>query len=189
MVAFWDFRAGSRAKQSFDGMQAQVSVDESSLELIELYTEHAMVLARVSPEGRRLSDMLNSNSTLALRDARSISLTNGTRETDGTGWSSVMTEDILFVMPPEHRSPRQMRVHRRQHRVRIHTGPFLVTGTAHILPGTKLDPYVLRARTRFLALTDAYASSMADPAWERSAAVVLVNVRPIADLTEVTTLS
>jgi hypothetical protein len=41
----------------------------------------------------------------------------------------------------------------------------------------------------FLAITGAHVSSMGDPAWERSASVVLVNVRPIDGLKEVLTIS
>jgi hypothetical protein len=157
--------------------------------MVELYTRHAMVVGSVAPDGRRLSDILNSNSTLALRDARSVSLLNGVEGSDRAGWTSVRTDEILLVMPPAYDSPRQMRVHRRQHRVRIQTGEFLITGTAHVLPGMRIDPFVLRSRMRFLALTDAHVSSFTDAAWERQTSVVLVNVRPIADLREVTTIS
>ena len=67
--------------------------------------------------------LVNSNSHLPVRDARSISLLNGLNGTEGGGWTSVSTQDILFAMPPEHASPRQMRINRRQHRVRVETGP------------------------------------------------------------------
>jgi hypothetical protein len=183
MARFWEWQARPTAG-------AAVAVEEASpLEPVELYTRTAMVFGLVAPEHRRLSDILNSNSTLALRDASSTSLINGVEGSYGKGWTSVGTDEILLVMPPEHASPRQMKVHRRQHRVRIRTGPFQITGNAHVLPGTKLDPYVLQTRMRFMAVTSAEVSSTADPAWERRAAVVLVNVGPIQDLTEVLTIS
>jgi len=184
MERFWDWRPNS-----VPAAAAAVLDAVAALEPVELYTANAMVLGEVDPDGRRLSDILNSNSQLAIRNARSISVINGVEGTEGQGWTSVSTEDILFAMPPEHVSPRQLRIHRRQHRVRIQTGPYVVDGTAHVLPGIRLDPYVLRSRMRFLALTDARASSTTDPAWERAARVVLVNVRPVADLTEVMTIS
>lgn len=184
MARFWEWQARPTAS-------ATVAVEEeaSPLEPVELYTSSAMVFALVAPEHRRLSDILNSNSTLALRDASSTSLINGVEGSYGKGWTSLATDEILLVMPPEHESPRQMKVHRRQHRVRIRTGRFQITGNAHVLPGIKLDPYVLQTRMRFMAVTNAEVSSTADPAWERRASVVLVNVGPIQDLREVLTIS
>ena len=186
MAKFWDWRDNSTSVADGAGT---VVVEQVPLEPVELYTRHAMVLGRVAADGRRLSDILNSNSHLPVRDARSISLLNGLDGTDGGGWTSVNTEDILFAMPPDRASPRQMRINRRQHRVRIETGPYVVVGNAHVLPGTKLDPYVLRSRMRFLALTQVHVASKTDPSWERTAPVVLVNVRPLTDLTEVVTIS
>lgn len=148
-----------------------------------------MILGEVAPAGRRLSDILNTSSTLRVQGARSVSVINGLEGTVGEGWSSVNVEDILLVMPPTHDSPRQMKIHRRQHRVRISTGPYHVTGRAHVLPGIPLDPYVLRARMTFLAVTDAEVYAAEGVAWERAAPVVLVNVRPSVDLIEVLTIS
>jgi hypothetical protein len=56
-------------------------------------------------------------------------------------------------------------------------------------PASDSDPFVLRSRMRFVALTDAHVSSLSDPAWETATGVLLVNVRPIADLKEVTTIN
>jgi hypothetical protein len=184
MARFWEWQS-----RPTSGAAVAVEEEASALEPVELYTSTAMIFGLVAPEHRRLSDILNSNSKLALRDASSTSLINGVEGSTGKGWSSVGTDEILLVMPPEHQSPRQMRVHRRQHRVRIRTGPFQVTGNAHVLPGIKVDPYVLRTRMRFMALTNAQVSSHADPAWDRRAPVVLVNVGPIQDLSEVLTIS
>ena len=184
MASFWDWRGSSASVTA-----STPGVEPVALEPVELYTRHAMVLGRVEPDGQRLSDILNSNSQLPVRDARSISLLNGLEGTDSDGWTSVSTDDILLAMPPERASPRQLRINRRQHRVRIETGPYAVVGTAHVLPGTKLDPYVLRSRMRFLALTQVHVTSKSDPSWERTAPVVLVNVRPLKDLAEVVTIS
>lgn len=187
MAAFWDWRASSSTTVASPPIADAPS--QSTLEPVEIYTATAMVHGLVEPAGRRLSDILNSNSVLAIRDARSTSLMTAVDGTDGTGWSRISTDEILFVMPPPRVSPRQVRIHRRQHRVRIETGQFQIVGNAHVLPGIRLDPYVLRTRMHFLAVTDAHVSSMGDPAWERSAPVVLVNVRPVAELTEVLTIS
>lgn len=183
MIQFWDWR-GKPEK-----LPVAVAAPEAALEPVEIYTETAMILASVAPEGRRLSDILNTNSKLPIRDARAVSVLDGLEGTAGDGWTSVSVDDILLVMPPEHTSARQLRIHRRQHRVRISTGPYHVTGHAHVLPGIALDPYVLRRRMAFLAVTDADIFSAQGEPWERTARVVLVNVRPAVDLIEVTTIS
>jgi hypothetical protein len=187
MAAFWDWRTTSTA--NIATAPAPTDAPQPTLEPVEVYTATAMVHGLVEPEGRRLSDILNSNSVLAIRNARSTSLVADVDGAEGTGWSRLPTDDILFVMPPPRVSPRQMRINRRQHRVRIETGQFQIVGNAHVLPGVRLDPYVLRTRMHFLAVTDAHVSSLGDPAWERSASVVLVNVRPVAGLREVLTIS
>jgi hypothetical protein len=186
MAAFWDWRTTSSATVAPPPV---TPAPETTLEPVETYTPTAMIHGLVEPEGRRLSDILSSNSVLAIRNARSTSLLSDVDDSETTGWSRLTTSEILFVMPPKHESPRQLRVHRRQHRVRIETGQFQIVGNAHVLPGIRLDPYVLRTRMHFLAVTDAHVSSLGDPAWERSALVVLVNVRPVAGLREVLTIS
>jgi hypothetical protein len=188
MARFWDWRQGTET------VETKPAVDDSldnALAPVEVYTQSHMVFGLVATEGRRLSDILNSNSTLAIRDTTTTALFDGLEVgSPEYGWTSIPTEDIVLAMPPEHVSPRQLRVHRRQHRVRIGTGPFEVTGIAHVLPGIGLDPYVLRTRTRFLALTDAaVVHTMGPVPWERGARVVLVNVHPIRDLREVVTIS
>ncbi len=81
MTRFWEWQA--RPTPS-----AAVAVEEASpLEPVELYTRTAMVFALVAPEHRRLSDILNSNSTLALRDASSTSLIDGVEGSAGHGWT------------------------------------------------------------------------------------------------------
>jgi hypothetical protein len=184
VAGFWDWRAAA-AKAS----PAAEFAPELNLEPVEIYTATAMVKGLVEAEGRRLSDILNANSVLGIRDARSTSLLADVEGSEGSGWSRLQTDEILFVMPPQHESARQMRVHRRKHRVRIQIGQFHIVGDAHALPGIRLDPYVLRQRMHFLAITDAHVSSMAEPEWERSAPVVLVNVRPVQDLREVLKIS
>lgn len=186
MARFWEWRT---QPDPAGAVMTTAADEKSSLEPVELYTPTALITGMVAPEGRRLSDILNGNSQLPVRDARSTSLFSELDGSAGGGWTPVSVDDILLAMPPEHASSRQLKIHRRQHRVRIRTGPFSFFGTAHVLPGTKLDRYVLQSRMRFLAVTNAHVYSEADPAWERRARVVLVNVRPLEDLTEVQTIS
>jgi hypothetical protein len=184
MPSFWDWRERTQTATA-----AELAVEDTPLEPVELYTTSSMVVGMVEPEGRRLSDILNANSHLAIRDARSTSLHDGVDGSEGEGWMPLATDDILLVMPPEHLSPRQLRIHRRQHRVRITTGPYVVIGNAHVPPGVGLDAYALQKRINFLAVTQAAVYSTVDPALERMAQVVLVNIRTVEELTEVLTIS
>lgn len=183
MPGFWDW-----GKQS-SAATAPAIEPVPALEPVELYTKHAMVFGYVDPQGQRLSDILNSNSHLSIDDARSTSMLNAAPGSAGEGWTSIATDEILLAMPPEHVSSRQLRVNRRQHRVRISTGPYVVIGNAHVPPGVGLDAYALQRRIKFLAVTSALVYSTLDPALERMAKVVLVNVGPVAELTEVLTIS
>jgi hypothetical protein len=183
MAGFWDWRSKPAT------VAAPVVAEESALEPVELYTATAMVYGEVDPQGRRLSDILNANSHLAIRDPKSTSVIAHVSGTVGEGWTPIAAEEILMAMPPEHVSPRQLRVHRRQHRVRITTGPYQLVGNAHLPPGAELHSYALQRRIKFLAVTDVSAYSTVDPAFERMAPVVLVNVGPIEELTEVLRIS
>lgn len=183
MPGFWEWRGKANS-------QAAVALEAPpQLEPVELYTNNAMIFGSVDPQGQRLSDILNSNSHLSIRDARSTSMLNGVPGSEGEGWTGVSADEILLAMAPEHVSPRQLRVNRRQHRVRITTGPYVVIGNAHVPPGAGLDAYALQKRIKFLAVTRAVVYSTVDPALERKAEVVLVNIGPIAELTEVLTIS
>lgn len=184
MPGFWDWRERTQTATAAD-----LAVEDAPLEPVELYTKTSMVFGMVEPEGRRLSDILNSNSHLAIRDPRSTSMHHGVDGSEGDGWTPLATDEILLVMPPEHESTRQLRVHRRQHRVRISTGPYVVIGNAHVPPGVGLDAYALQKRIKFLAVTRAAVYSNADPALERMARVVLVNIRTVEELTEVLTIT
>lgn len=183
MPGFWDWR-----KQSA-GSAAVAAEPVPALEGVELYTTTAMVFGYVDPQGRRMSDILNANSHLSIENPRSTSMLEAVPGTEGEGWTSIPADEILLAMPPEHVSPRQLRVNRRQHRVRITIGPYVVIGNAHVPPGVGIDAYALRKRIKFLAVTSALVYSTVDPALERLAKVVLVNVGPIAELTEVLTIS
>lgn len=183
MAGFWEWRGKSSVVETVPVAEA------APLEAVEIYTNSAMVHGWVDGQGRRLSDMLNANSHLSVRDAKSTSVFDEVPGSEGDGWSSIDRDDILFVMPPEHVSARQLRVNRRQHRVRITSGPYVIIGNAHLPPGVQLDAYALQKRIRFLAVTQAVVYSTTDPAFERMAKVVLVNIGPIVELIEVLTIS
>jgi hypothetical protein len=182
-AGFWEWR-GKPAR-----VAAPVVCEESALEPVELYTATAMIYGLVDPQARRLSDILNANSHLAIRDPKSTSVIAYVSGSEGNGWTPVATEDILLIMPPKHVPTRQLSIYRRQHRVRITTGPYQLVGNAHLPPGVKLHSYTLQRRINFLAVTDAWVYSTVGPAFERRAPVVLVNVNQIEELTEVLKIS
>src|SRR4051812_39507363 len=103
---FWEWR-GKAAR-----VAAPVISEESALEPVELYTVTAMVYGLVDPQARRLSDILNANSHLAIRDPKSTSVIAYVSGSAGDGWTPVATEDILLIMPPEQLPTRQLSVYR-----------------------------------------------------------------------------
>ncbi|MEP7041138.1 MAG: hypothetical protein ABI864_06140, partial [Chloroflexota bacterium] len=96
MAGFWEWRRGAQETSS-----TALAVEEAPLEPVELYTSSGMLFGLVEPDGRRLSDILNSNSHLPLRDARSTSIIDGVEGIEDEGWTSVPAEEILLIMPPE----------------------------------------------------------------------------------------
>jgi hypothetical protein len=183
---FWNFRRQPATQGS-----AAIAEEAAQPEPVELYTSAALVTGSIMPEGRRLSDILNGSSLLRLRQPHLTPYRAGLQleRTGEAEWRSVDTADVLFVAPPEHTSARQMRVHRKQRRVRIAAGDFEITGVAHVPPGNDLAAYLRRSGVRFLPLTNAVAYSRADPAWERVAPVLLVNAKHMSDVTEVVTIA
>jgi hypothetical protein len=187
-TTFWTWRRGG-ASSAIDGSAALQAVEE--LEPVEIYTRAAMVTGSVVSHGERMSDILNQHSELRVRAPRALPYgeVDELPSFDQGVWAALGVDEILFVMPPSHVSHPQRRVHRRQRRVLMRTGEFEIVGTAHLLPGTELSPFALATRVHFMPVTKATVRSTNDPFWERSADVVLVNVRPLEDLREVVTIS
>lgn len=124
-----------------------------------------MLDGSIAVDGERLIDLLNRETTL-----RVCSTSDAT-------WRSVDLDEVCLVGPPPHASDPQRRVRRQKHRVRVEVGPCLVTGTAHLVPGSELKPYLLRTRQRFLPITEAWIRRAThDPSLEGDVDVVLANV-------------
>ena len=157
------------------------------LEPVELYTAAALITGHVAPHGRRLSDILKEGSQVRVRDMALVPYQTDVAvptSTDGE-WQSVDLDDVLLVMPPEHSSPKQLRVHRRQHRVRVTIGDFEITGNLHLPPGASFDEYRMRRTSTFVPLTKATAFANSNPAWERIAPVLLINASHVRDVRDV----
>lgn len=181
MAGFWSFRQGNRV---VEGTAVVEMVEE--LEPIELYTPAALMTGAVAPNGQRMSDLLNDSATIRVRGLVQTPFVNDLAVQDGAEeWQSVRVDDVLLVMPPEHVSPRQKRIHRRQHRVRMTVGDFEVTGNLHGPPGASIEQYVARAGVKFLPVTQATAYSNTETAWERVAPVLLVNASYIREAHDV----
>jgi hypothetical protein len=181
MSRFWSLRRQSPV----EGSAAVQPVEQ--LEPVEFYTAAALMTGLVAPNGRRLSDLLNEGAPLRVRD---LTLTPyktdvPVRLAEPEEWRSVEVDDVLLVMPPEQASPKQLRVYRRQERVRMTVGDFEVTGNLHLLPGTSFGQYRARRTGTFVPVTKAIAFSGSDPAWERVAPVLLVNAKHVSDVRDV----
>ena len=156
---------------------------------IELYTADARVVGWIATSGKRVTDLLLASEELRLWQPRA-----GTEELpmhpamDDTGeWRSVDTSAVVLVMPPEWRTNRQLRLHRRIQRVAADAGPFTVTGNLHVAPGAAFpDPVQLPA---FVPLTEAHLLHHGDPAFEHVVSVVIVNGAHITRLVPLVSLA
>ena len=149
------------------------AIVEPELEPVELYTREAMVLGLVTPDGERLSDILNRERALLVHQPQVTSYLE--TPSDDVRVASFATDEILLAMPPTHTPHPARRIHRKRRRVVVKVDNFEIVGTAHMPPGADLDPYVLRTRAKFVAMTDALVRYVNDPVFARSAPVVLVN--------------
>jgi hypothetical protein len=186
---FWGWRQTGGGGAPIEGTAALQAIEE--FEPVEIYTREAIVTGAVAAHGERMSDMLNRDGQLRVKGAHVEPLGDGeeARIVDEQTWLAIDPEEILFVMTPAHLSNPQRRVHRRQRRVLLRTGDFEIVGQMHVLPGVELSPFALTSHLHFMPVTNAAVHSTIDPFWERSAPVILVNVRPLDGLREVLTLS
>lgn len=184
---FWGWHQGGTSAP-VNGTAAMQLIDE--FEPVEIYTLEAIVTGSIAPHGERMSDILNRDTELSVKGPHIAPLNDVQPPlVDEEASLIVEPEEILFVMPPAHVSNPQRRVHRRQRRVLLRTGEFEIVGQMHVLPGVELSPFALAKHVHFMPVTNAAVHSTIDPFWERSADVILVNVRPLNGLREVLTLS
>lgn len=161
----------------------------SDLAPIELYTDGSRVVGWIASRGQRVTDLLLASDELRLWQPRAGGEDLSLRPTlDDTGeWRSVPTEDVILVMPPEWRTNRQLRLHRRILRVAADVGPFTVTGNLHLTPGAPFpEPFQLAA---FFALTEAHLLHTGEPAFEHVVSVVIINTRHVTRLVPLISLA
>jgi hypothetical protein len=191
-VTFWNWRRGAHSATTSGTAALAVGPD---LAAVELYTAETRIVGWVSPQGHRMTDLLNERDELRIwRPSPAPFEGRGTPSAppdDGSvEWVSLPTQSILLAMPPEWRASRQLRLHKRLRRVAMKIGPFDVTGNAHMPPGAgDLQAYLLRTRQRFLPVTDAYILHRDEPAFEHVVSVAIVNVHNLSQLTTLVTLA
>ncbi len=150
-------------------------VEPPELQPIRLYSSDVVFAASVHPAGERITDILQRGDELLVLPA-------GGDHGDADAWLAVNPDALLAIVPPPHVSPPELRLHRQREAVEIRTGPYRISGTAHLRPGQERDP-LLRATRPFLPLTDAQVQRDDEPP-ERFE-VVIVNLRLMEDFQEV----
>jgi hypothetical protein len=192
-VTFWNWRRGTQPASSGS---AALSL-APDLAPIELYTAESRIVGWVAAGADRVTDLLNNHDELRLwRPAPGPLGETGVPEqrTPHPGeqngeWQSVMAASVLLAMPPEWRSSRQLRLHRRLRRVAVMVGPFSVTGNLHLHPGVEPGPHLLARGPAFMPLTDAYLLHTGEPPFEHVVSVVIVNARHVTSLASLVTLA
>jgi hypothetical protein len=196
VVSFWNWRRGT-GPVATEGSAAVSTATE--LAPIELYTADARIVAWIDPGGHRVTDLLSQKDEVRLWRPSPGPLDElGVPEADAGeivepseqsgDWQTLPTEMIILAMPPEWRSSRQLRLHRRLRRAALTAGPFSVTGNVHLPPGTEAGMHLI-TRNRFLPLTDAYILHNGDPPFEHVVSVVIVNTAHVAAIVPLVTLA
>jgi hypothetical protein len=192
-VTFWNWRRGTQTASS--GTAALSLAPD--LAPIELYTADARIVGWVAAGGLRVTDLLNNHDELRLWrpapgpiDATDVPDDRLPHPGDQNGeWQSLSAAAVLLAMPPEWRSSRQLRLHRRLRRVAISIGPFNVTGNLHLHPGVEPGPHLLARGPSFMPLTDAYLLHDGEPPFEHVVSVVILNTRHVTSLVSLITLA
>lgn len=185
-MAFWKWRSSSRPVAT----PPPPAEDGSPLVLL---TRGGRLSGRAKTDGRRVTDVLNESDEVVMRvESRDEVYAGGSpwasapsSDAGTSGQSateSVMTDDILVVIPPAHQSSRQMQIHRRTRRVELQIGPYRVEGHAHVTPGVPLDAYVARLTSRFIPLTRVQIEGPGIDEAELPFETAIVNVRAIVAL-------
>ena len=140
-----------------------VTPHEGDLEPIRLISEDADRTGWVYTQGQRMTDILSAGEPFQFLD-----------QDDLTGWTEVIPDETVIVVPPPHVSEPGLRLPGTKHRVLISVAGYQVAGTALLRPGEQDDP-ILRATRRFLPLTE--VSIARDDGREEQVEVVIVNLR------------
>ena len=185
-MTFWNWRRGSGGSATSGSAALANGTD---LAPIELYTADTRVVGWIASNGQRVTDLLLDNAELRLWQPRAGADGMSVHPMlDQSGeWSSVRTEDVVVVMPPEWRTNRQLRLHRRIQRVAADVGPFTITGNLHMAPGAPFpEPFEMQG---FIPLTEAHLLHHGEPAFEHVVSVVIANTAHMNNIVPLVSLA
>jgi hypothetical protein len=162
------FRRG-RPPRSADLEVVSPSPEVDAVEVFDASGSHQM---QIDAKGLRISDLLNAAEGIV--PSRPVSHEEPT--TEGSRWLPLDLHATLLLIPPSRPTDARQRLHRPRQAVRLQVGPYVVTGRAHIPPGTQPTAFLLRHRRRFVPLTDAWIDGAPDERAAFSAPIVIVNL-------------
>lgn len=189
-MTFWN--AGRGIGATANSGSAAISLSRE-LAPIELYTAGSRVVGWIETNGRRVTDLLNGQDVLRLWQPtapREGTVTPSSEPSAGDGeWQSLVTDQVMLAMPPEWRTNRQLRIHRKLRRVAIEVDQFSITGNAHVPLGAEPGLWMVDRGPRFLPLTDAHILHHGEPPFEHVVSVVIVNTEHVTGLVPLFTLA
>lgn len=189
-MTFWNASRGNGANATSGSAAISLSRE---LAPIELYTAGSRVVAWIETNGHRVTDLLNGQDELRLwqpaapRDGAEVP--SSEPGADDGEWQSLVTDQVVLAMPPEWRTNRQLRIHRKLRRVALEVDKFSITGNAHLPFGTEPGSWMLDRGPHFLPLTDAHILHRGEPPFEHVVSVVIVNTAHVTGLVPLFTLA
>lgn len=170
-MPFWGRRRGT-SPGATDGSTAR-AIEPQADEPVRLYLRDGAIHGVIDSGGERMTDLLTSRSALR------VQLEDGS-------WQAFAHDALVAVAPPPHLSRR--RIHRARRRVEFTAPPYLVTGTAHLPPGTQLAPFVLQSGRIALPVTSAWIRTV-DGDVSDDLDVVILLVRSVTMAREIMSIS
>lgn len=136
------------------------------LAAVEFFTAGDHVVATIDAGRERVTDQLNRDGSVPVL-------------APGSQWVAFDVGEVLLVVPPAQPSDPLRRLHRPRQPVDVRIGPFEVSGSVHVPPGTQASGYLYRVNPHFVPVTEALTKRVDLEPFERRDAVVLVNLRLI----------
>jgi hypothetical protein len=174
-MPFWKVSRGSQPSL-VDGSAARAP--DPRLEPIQLFTTDGRLSGWIVALEERVTDVLNSREILRV-------CVDPITDT----WADIEQEALLLVAPPPRGGANPRKIHRHKRRVRALVGRYTVEGVAHLPPGMPLDPYLLRTRQPFVALTDVILSDGDEREGGETHPVAIINVNNLEELHALLTIA
>lgn len=185
MASWLPFRRPKAPEPDADPAGAPPPVPSSAAEpsqaalgrvVVEVFTADGSGRVGIECGGERITDVLNAATTVRLHGQ------------DGASDEPVdlQTDDLLLVIPPDQATDARRRLHRLRHPLRLRVGPYELTGHLHVPPGAQPSGYLMRVSPHFVPLTGAIIEHAGPEPVARRADVLLVNLRRVEVLKEIT---